>query len=125
MVYNVVLVSGVQHSDTYIYIHTHKKYIHIYACIYGEGNGYPLQYSCLRILWTEEPSRLQTMGLQELDTTERLTHTYTYIYIFIFRFFPLKVTARYWIYKYPMLYSRSLLFICFICSRVYMLIPTS
>ena len=26
-----------------------------------------------RIPWTEEPGRLQSMGLQELDTTERLT----------------------------------------------------
>ena len=26
----------------------------------GEGNGYPLQYSGLRILWTEEPGRLQS-----------------------------------------------------------------
>ena len=26
------------------------------------GNGNPLQYSCLRILWTEEPDRLQFMG---------------------------------------------------------------
>jgi len=29
----------------------------------GEGNGSPLQYSCLEIPWTEEPSRLQSMGL--------------------------------------------------------------
>ena len=29
-----------------------------------------------RIPWTEEPSRLQSMGSQELDTTERVsTHT--------------------------------------------------
>ena len=28
----------------------------------GEGNGTPLQYSCLRIPWTEEPDRLQSMG---------------------------------------------------------------
>ena len=40
-------------------------------------------------------------------------------------FFPLKIIARYWICKYLMLYSRTLLFICFIYSRVYMLIPTS
>ena len=39
----------------------------------GEGNGNPLQYSCLRIPWTEEPCRLQSMGLQESDTTERLS----------------------------------------------------
>ena len=29
----------------------------------GEGNGTPLQYSCLEIPWTEEPGRLQSMGL--------------------------------------------------------------
>ena len=38
----------------------------------GEGNGYPLQYSCLR--WTEEPGGLQSMGSQESDTTKRLNN---------------------------------------------------
>ena len=34
----------------------------------------PLKYSCLEeIPWTEEPGGLQSTGLQELDTTERLT----------------------------------------------------
>ena len=28
----------------------------------GEGNGTPLQYSCWKIPWTEEPGRLQSMG---------------------------------------------------------------
>ena len=28
----------------------------------GEGNGNPLQYSCLRIPWTEEPGGLLSMG---------------------------------------------------------------
>ena len=32
----------------------------------GEGNGNPLQYSCLEIPWTEEPGRLQFMGLQRV-----------------------------------------------------------
>ena len=36
----------------------------------GEGNGYPLQHSCLSIPWTEEPSKLHSMLL---DTTEQLT----------------------------------------------------
>ena len=31
----------------------------------GEGNGNPLQYSCLENPWTEEPGRLQSMGLQK------------------------------------------------------------
>ena len=36
----------------------------------GEGNGNPLQYSCLeKIPWTEEPGGLQSMGSQELDMT--------------------------------------------------------
>ena len=30
----------------------------------GEGNGYPLQYSCLDFPWTEEPGGLQSMGSQ-------------------------------------------------------------
>ena len=28
-----------------------------------EGNGNPLQYSCLKIPWTEEPGGLQSMGV--------------------------------------------------------------
>ena len=48
----------------------------------GGGHGNPLQYSCLENPWTEEPGRLQSMGLQESDTTERLsTHMYMYISI--------------------------------------------
>ena len=31
----------------------------------GEGNGNPLQYSCLEIPWTEEPGGLQSMGSQK------------------------------------------------------------
>ena len=30
--------------------------------INGEGNGTPLQYSCLENPWTEEPGRLQSTG---------------------------------------------------------------
>ena len=29
----------------------------------GEGNGSPLQYSCWRIPWMEEPGGLQSVGL--------------------------------------------------------------
>ena len=33
----------------------------------GEGNSYPLQYSCLSsIPWTEEPGRLQSVGSQRV-----------------------------------------------------------
>ena len=30
------------------------------------GNGNPLQYSCWKILWTEEPGWLQSVGLQRV-----------------------------------------------------------
>ena len=30
----------------------------------GEENSYSLQYCCLQNSWTEEPGRLQSMGLQ-------------------------------------------------------------
>ena len=32
----------------------------------GGENGKPLQYSCLKIPWTEEPGRLQSMGSQRV-----------------------------------------------------------
>ena len=35
-----------------------------------EGNGTPLQYSCLEIPWTEEPGRLQSWGRKESNMTE-------------------------------------------------------
>ena len=40
----------------------------------GEGNGNPLQYSSWRILWTEEPGGLQSMGRKESDMTEHTAH---------------------------------------------------
>ena len=42
-----------------------------------EGNGSPLQESCLEIPWTEEPRGLQSMGLQESDMTEQLNNNKT------------------------------------------------
>ena len=44
----------------------------ISAGSFGEGNGTPLQYSCLENPWTEEPGRLQSMGSLRVDTTEQL-----------------------------------------------------
>ena len=39
----------------------------------GEGNGNPLQYSCLEIPWMEEPDAgYCPWGHKELDTTEQL-----------------------------------------------------
>ena len=32
----------------------------------GEGDGNPLQYSCLRIPWMEKPGRLQSTGWQRV-----------------------------------------------------------
>ena len=32
----------------------------------GEGNGNPLQYSCLESPWTEDPGGLESMGLQRV-----------------------------------------------------------
>ena len=32
----------------------------------GEGRGYPPQYSCWRIPWTEDLGRLWSMGLQRV-----------------------------------------------------------
>ena len=52
----------------------------------GGGKGNPLQHSYLEILWTEEPEKLWSMGLQRVDMTDRAdththTHTHTHIYL--------------------------------------------
>ena len=45
-------------------IHSHCKNSTCLMCITnGKGNGTPLQYSCLKIPWMEEPGGLQSMGL--------------------------------------------------------------
>jgi len=43
----------------------------------GGGHGNPLQYSCLEISWTEEPGRMQSTGLQRVNTTEATEHAHT------------------------------------------------
>ena len=39
----------------------------------GGENHNPVQYSCWAVPWTEEPGRLQSLGLKESDTSERLS----------------------------------------------------
>ena len=39
----------------------------------GEGNDNPLEYSCWRITWREDPSGLQSMRWQNVPTTGQLT----------------------------------------------------
>ena len=54
--------------------HEKNKFSNTYTSCNGEGNGNPLQYSCLGNP-IEEPGRLQSMGVldsKESNTTERL-----------------------------------------------------
>ena len=46
---------------------------YIYMHIFGEGNGYPLQYSCLENSVDRRAWWATVHGLAELDTTEQLT----------------------------------------------------
>ena len=43
-----------------------------------EGNGNPLQYSCLENPWTEEPGRLQSMGLLSWTRLSDFTFTFRF-----------------------------------------------
>ena len=43
-----------------------RKKLRSYICMCGEGSGTPLQYSCWKIPWTEEPGGLQSMGSQRV-----------------------------------------------------------
>ena len=54
----------------------------------GEGNGNPLQYSCLENSLDEEPGGPQSMGHKELDMTEWLTFTFFHT---LYRWPPCKI----------------------------------
>ena len=43
----------------------------------GGGRGNPLQYFCLRILWTEEPGGLRSMGLHRVGHKAVTEHAHT------------------------------------------------
>ena len=83
MIYNVVLVSGVQQIELLICVDVvgagfpggsdgkesvgnagDPGLIPGLERSPGEGNGYPLQYSCLENPMEEEPGGLQSMGYQ-------------------------------------------------------------
>ena len=42
---------------------------------FGGGNGSPLQYSCWKLPWAEEPGGLQSMGPQKVGHNSAHTHT--------------------------------------------------
>ena len=44
----------------------------------GEGNGNPLQYSCLGSPMDRGAGGLQSLGSQKVDTTERLNNNNTF-----------------------------------------------
>ena len=44
----------------------------------GEGDGNPLQHSCLENSMDRGPWQTSPWGHEESDTTERLTHTHTH-----------------------------------------------
>ena len=50
------------HQLQLLEIHKYKVFSLQLNCYFREGDGTPLQYSCLEIPWTEEPGRLQSMG---------------------------------------------------------------
>ena len=65
MILNMVFQAGVKGV---IFSHTVYEYYDTFTLMpplepIGEGNGTPVQYSCLENPWTEEPGRLLSVGL--------------------------------------------------------------
>jgi hypothetical protein len=64
----------------------------------GEGNGYPLQYSCLENPMDEEPGGLWSMGLQRVGQ-DWANNTFTFLYICISLIFSIikQCKALFWV----------------------------
>ena len=56
----------------------------------GGGHGNLLQYSCRRILWTEETGRLQSIWSHRVGQNwSDLAYTHAYIKLWIYKWIPL------------------------------------
>ena len=95
------LINFLVHTQTYMYTHTHINTTYVIGYWFcfsacntwnacnarnldpitrlgrypGEGNGNPLQYSCLENSMDEEPSGLQSLGLQRVGHYLSDSHT--------------------------------------------------
>ena len=56
----------VKNTDSQLDVFGKWKSLKATDALLGEGNGTPLQYSCLENPWVEEPGRLQFMGLRRV-----------------------------------------------------------
>ena len=55
-------INANQSFSTSTFLKIESSFIQSVGIYSGEGNGTPLQYSCLENPWTEESGRLQSMG---------------------------------------------------------------
>ena len=110
--YLVIIYNGKESEKEYMHTHTHTRgfpggsFSKEFTCnagepglipgsgrSHGEGNGNPLQYSCLENSMDGEESSLvsySSWNHKELDTTEWLTihfHIYSYIHMYISKSF--------------------------------------
>ena len=63
LLYNpVIIFLDIYPNQLRIYVYTETCVSILVTTLFGEGNGNPLQYSCLEIPWVEEPGRLRSIG---------------------------------------------------------------
>ena len=92
---------GPQESDT-----TERLHFHFSLSCIGEGNGNPLQFSCLGNSMDRGAWKATIHGVTQLDTTERLTHTPVWLQNIFFKCAQKRICI-----KIQMIMSRECMFL--------------
>jgi len=101
---SVFLITPEENSGVWVTVRDKEDWdwiIFIWGRSLGGGHGNPLQYSCLEKTWTEEPGRLQSLGLQRVGHDRSDLARNLYMFSLNFSFIDRHIS---WWFRFPFPY---------------------